>query len=100
MDAQLRKGGFIVARQAGMAKHRMTGRATGVAVVMLCVFPCAAMAQKTLADLTLFFGGSSKMNASGVVELITYFNQVARADDGYFFMESSLLDDPVNHLSF
>ena len=76
-----------------------------IAVVPLACFltfaavRCPTMAASAVADLPVFFGGSTKMNQSGQVELIDYFNQVARDDDGYMFTESSLLSDPVNHLN-
>jgi hypothetical protein len=58
-----------------------------------------ATAENRMTDLPIFFGGSTRMNHNGVVELIAYFNQVARDQDGYFLTESSLLNDPVNHLN-
>ena len=72
-----------------------------ISISFLFVFvqaPGLTEAADRMVDLPLFFGGSTRMNQSGEVELITYFNQVARDEDGYFFRESSLLSDPVNHL--
>jgi hypothetical protein len=59
----------------------------------------SSRAADRMADLPVFFGGPTRMNASGQVELIAYFNEVAREDDGYFLTESSLLTDPTNHLA-
>ena len=59
--------------------------------------PVVTEAAETMADLRLFFGGSTRAQAGGRVELIEFFNRVARDDDGYYLTKSSLLRDPDNH---
>ncbi|UCD29143.1 MAG: hypothetical protein JSV03_01270, partial [Planctomycetota bacterium] len=68
-------------------------------LLVFLMFVGQAEAANRMADLPIYFGGSTRMNQSGIVELIAYFNQVARDEDGYFLTESSLLSDPINHLN-